>query len=274
MSDYDHVIKVALFGEPNVGKLTLCSNFSDNFGSELYPGIHVWIKTLIVDDLRVRLSIHQFDMNREYPSFFLLPTYLRGTLGGIFMYDITNNSSLAFIDDWLAIMRKHKKEGYPIIFIGNKADLVDNREVSIEEGTRIAKSKGIDEFFECSGKTGENVKYIFLKLIKLLWENESNLTLKILLTMTPDEYLNNFTNNLRILERSKLIISKKKNMNLERIQKIEQDIIFFKDTIQNIQNDPQYIEHLKDEFRQMNLFSKEFTEKSTKYVQKLNRIQI
>lgn len=271
MSDYDHVIKVALFGEPNVGKLTLCSNFSDYFGSYLHPGVHIWIKTLIVDDLRVRLSIYQIDMNRDS---FLLPTYVRGTLGGIFMYDITNNSSLASIDDWLAIMRKVRKEGFLIIVVGNKADLVDNREVSIEEGTRFAKSKGIDGFFECSGKTGENVEDIFLKLIKLLWENESNRTLDILLKMTPNEYLNNFTNNLRILERTKLIISKKKIMDLERIQKIEQDIIFFNDQIQNIRNDPQYIEHLKNEFRQMNLFSKEFTEKSTKYLQKLYRILV
>ena len=56
MSDYDHDIKVTLFGESNIGKLTLCSNFSDYFGSERYPGLHVWVKTLIFDELRVRLS--------------------------------------------------------------------------------------------------------------------------------------------------------------------------------------------------------------------------
>ncbi|MFW9773820.1 MAG: Rab family GTPase, partial [Candidatus Thorarchaeota archaeon] len=101
---------------------------------------------------------------------FLLPTYVRGAKGGLFMYDITNYSSIAHIDDWLSVIRKEIKaeDEFPIIVVGGKADLSSNREVTPQEGIKIAKSRFVDGFIECSSKTGENVDETFEALTRLM----------------------------------------------------------------------------------------------------------
>ena len=89
------------------------------------------------------------------------------------MYDITNYSSIAHIDDWLTVIRKEIKaeDQFPIIVAGGKADLAEFREVSAEEGIKISKSRGVDGFIECSSKTGENVEKTFEALTGLMINN-------------------------------------------------------------------------------------------------------
>ena len=86
------------------------------------------------------------------------------------MYDITNYISLAYIDDQLAYIRKEIEPEYmfPIILIGNKADLVKERKVSVEDGIKFAKSRGFAGYIECSCKTGENVEEMFQILTRLM----------------------------------------------------------------------------------------------------------
>ncbi|MCK4384490.1 MAG: GTP-binding protein, partial [Candidatus Lokiarchaeota archaeon] len=104
---------------------------------------------------------------------FLLPTYVRGATGALFMYDVTNYSSLAHIDDWLLVVRKEIKsdqDTFPIIVVGGKADLIDDREVTGDEGINIAKSRSVDGFIECSSKTGENVENTFDALTSIMMQ--------------------------------------------------------------------------------------------------------
>ena len=52
--------------------------------------------------------------------------------------------------------------------VGGKADLLNDLEVSSEEGINIAKSRGVDGFIECSSKSGENVEITFEAITKLM----------------------------------------------------------------------------------------------------------
>ena len=91
------------------------------------------------------------------------------------MYDVTNYSSLAHIDDWLMVIRKEIKadDHLPIIVVGGKADLLEDREVTGEEGINISKSRGVDGFIECSAKSGENVEATFEALTRLMMQKSS-----------------------------------------------------------------------------------------------------
>ncbi len=55
--------------------------------------------------------------------------------------------------------------------MGGKADLTENREVSAEEGIKIAKSRNVDGFIETSSKSGENVEKTFEALTRLMLNN-------------------------------------------------------------------------------------------------------
>jgi small GTP-binding protein len=168
---YDATFKIIIFGDAGCGKTTLTQRFLTNlFVSDqtMTIGVDFEVKSLTVDEQKVKLQIWDFGGEERFR--FLLPTYVRGARGGLFLYDITNFSSIAHIDDWLSVIRKEirAEDTFPIIAVGGKADLVESREVSSAEGIKIAKSRNVNGFIETSSKSGENVEKTFEALTRLM----------------------------------------------------------------------------------------------------------
>ncbi|MFX0057153.1 MAG: Rab family GTPase [Candidatus Hodarchaeota archaeon] len=163
---YDAIFKIVIFGDAGCGKTALTKRFmTDMFipDTQMTIGVEFEIKTMEVDDQMVKLQIWDFGGEERFR--FLLPKYIRGASGGVLMYDITNYGSLSHVDDWLSVIQE-TEEVFPIILVGGKVDLEHYRQVSSEEGLEIASSRRINNFIECSSKTGENVEEIFVKLTK------------------------------------------------------------------------------------------------------------
>jgi Ras-related protein Rab-5C len=78
------------------------------------------------------------------------------------MYDISDQKSFDNLEKWMKVV-KQLASGIPLLLIGNKIDLVDERKVSKEKGESFAEQENII-FFESSGKSGENVDESFLCL--------------------------------------------------------------------------------------------------------------
>jgi small GTP-binding protein len=168
---YDATFKIIIFGDAGCGKTTLTQRFLTNlFVSDqtMTIGVDFEVKSLSVDSQKVKLQIWDFGGEERFR--FLLPTYVRGARGGLFLYDITNYSSIAHIDDWLSVIRKEirAEDIFPIIVVGGKADLIENREVSSADAIKIAKSRNVNGFIETSSKTGENVEKAFEALTSLM----------------------------------------------------------------------------------------------------------
>jgi small GTP-binding protein len=168
---YDATFKIIIFGDAGTGKTTLTQRFlTELFKSDqtMTIGVDFEVKSLTVDEQKVKLQIWDFGGEERFR--FLLPTYVRGARGGLFLYDITNFSSIAHIDDWLSVIRKEirAEDIFPIIVVGGKADLVESREVSSAEGIKIAKSRNVNGFIETSSKSGENVEKTFEALTRLM----------------------------------------------------------------------------------------------------------
>ena len=168
---YDATFKIIIFGDAGCGKTTLTQRFLTNlFVSDqtMTIGVDFEVKSLTVNEQKVKLQIWDFGGEERFR--FLLPTYVRGARGGLFLYDITNFSSIAHIDDWLSVIRKEirAEDAFPIIAVGSKADLVESREVSSAEGIKIAKSRNVNGFIETSSKSGENVEKTFKALTGLM----------------------------------------------------------------------------------------------------------
>ncbi len=173
---YDATFKIVIFGDAGCGKTTLTQRFLTNLfvsDSKMTIGVDFEVKSLEVESKNVKLQIWDFGGEERFR--FLLPTYVRGAKGGLFMYDITNYASIAHIDDWLTVIRKEIKveDEFPIIVVGGKADLAFNREITPKEGIKIAQSRGTDGFIECSSKTGENVEETFEALTRLMINNSN-----------------------------------------------------------------------------------------------------
>lgn len=130
-------------------------------------GVDFHLKKITMDDRRVSLQIWDFAGEDRFR--FLLPSYLMGASGGIFMFDITRYTSLTNFNEWLKVVEQGtfgQSENIPILMVGSKLDLEHKRAVPMEDAMELAKQNGLYGYVECSSKTGQNVEEIFIELTK------------------------------------------------------------------------------------------------------------
>lgn len=58
-----------------------------------------------------------------------------------------------------------------VFLVGNKKDMEDKREVSLERVEAFKRERGIIFSFETSAKTGENIESLFITASKILYNN-------------------------------------------------------------------------------------------------------
>jgi len=168
----DILFKICIFGDGGVGKTTLLNRyltglFKDDSGITI--GVDFHLKKLEIEGKRVSLQIWDFAGEDRFR--FLLPSYIMGASGGIFMFDITRYSSLKNFQEWLGVVDKGSlgvPERIPIIMAGSKLDLKDRRAVSSQDALELAKENGLFSYIECSSKTGENVEEIFNQIARIM----------------------------------------------------------------------------------------------------------
>ncbi|XP_042899954.1 ras-related protein Rab-6A-like isoform X2 [Parasteatoda tepidariorum] len=139
---------------------------SENFNQKW--GYHYFFKQLKVKDKDVELFIGVIGGQKRYRR--LVPRITQDAHGILLLYDTANIRTFEKLREWREIMRDLAPEAI-IFIIGARSDLFHRREVLFEEGQNFAKSENL-EFFECSAKTGENVKEIFEQMTLRILEKE------------------------------------------------------------------------------------------------------
>ncbi len=165
---FDAIFKICIFGDAGCGKTTLTKRYMTNqfiSDTKMTIGVSLETKTFKLDKKKIKLQVWDFGGEERFR--FFLPGYIKGTHGGILMYDVTNLASLSHLDDWLSVI-KNVYQHFPIVLTGGKQDLESERQISFEEGNNFANSRELNAFFESSSKTGHNVKALFETLTILM----------------------------------------------------------------------------------------------------------
>ena len=164
----DLTFKICILGDAGVGKTSLIHRYCTHrfeINVEKTIGVDISVKKLNISGMNILIQIWDFVGDARFK--FLLPTFMRGVFGAIFMYDITRESTFKSLDEWLNTFKpyltKNEKQ-IPILIVGGKLDLHDKRIVSIEDVINLPRSCTIYDFIECSAKTGQNVEKIFSAL--------------------------------------------------------------------------------------------------------------
>ncbi|KAK0463779.1 ras family-domain-containing protein [Desarmillaria tabescens] len=156
--------KIVLLGDQSVGKTSLITRFMYDTFDNTYQatiGIDFLSKTMYLEDRTVRLQLWDTAGQERFRS--LIPSYIRDSSVAIIVFDITNRPSFLSTTKWIEDVRSERGKDVIVVLVGNKADLSDKREVTLEEAT--AKATELDVLFmETSAKAGHNVKSLFKKI--------------------------------------------------------------------------------------------------------------
>lgn len=168
---FDYLFKIVLVGDSGVGKTNLLSQLTrQEFSTSSPPTIGVEFATISfkIGHHVVKAQIWDTAGQERYRA--ITSAYYRGTYGALVVYDITRRATLSqSVNHWLMQLRQHSRKNTTIILVGNKKDLEQQREVSVEEGKRLAEQNGF-ALFETSALSGENVRKVFFELVKDIYE--------------------------------------------------------------------------------------------------------
>ncbi|KAL4207108.1 hypothetical protein AB4K20DRAFT_1919418 [Rhizopus microsporus] len=160
--------KLVFLGEQSVGKTSLITRFMYDTFDNTYQatiGIDFLSKTMYLEDKTVRLQLWDTAGQERFRS--LIPSYIRDSSVAVIVYDISNRQSFINTSKWIDDVRAERGEEVIIVLVGNKSDLSDKREVTVEEGEKRAKELHV-MFIETSAKAGHNVKILFKKIAQSL----------------------------------------------------------------------------------------------------------
>eukprot|EP01080_Neovahlkampfia_damariscottae_P004056 gene4056-7345_t len=156
--------KLVFLGDQSVGKTSMITRFMyDTFDTNYKAtiGIDFLSKTIYLDDTTVRLQLWDTAGQERFRS--LIPSYIRDSSIAIVVYDITSRKSFDNVDKWLMDIRSERGDDIVIMMVGNKSDLSEKREVTVEDGESKARDNNC-LFLETSAKRGYNIKTLFTKV--------------------------------------------------------------------------------------------------------------
>mmetsp|Transcript_44334 Transcript_44334/g.73878 ORF Transcript_44334/g.73878 Transcript_44334/m.73878 type:complete len:208 (+) Transcript_44334:133-756(+) len=160
--------KLVFLGDQSVGKTSIITRFMyDKFDNTYQAtiGIDFLSKTMYLEDRTVRLQLWDTAGQERFRS--LIPSYIRDSSVAVVVYDVSNRASFLNIARWVEEVRTERGSDVIIMLVGNKTDLVDKRQVSIEEGDAKARELNV-MFIETSAKAGFNIKALFRKIAAAL----------------------------------------------------------------------------------------------------------
>lgn len=168
----DNNINITVLGKGNVGKNELLSKYIHYVNpDEQDPTIEYknYIN-LKIDNKPYNICILDSAGEDDFQN--MMDIWISFAEGFLLVFAIEDKDSFEILNS--KIMRIHKvKEGIvPMILVGNKLELKEERKVSFEEAIKFANSCGI-EYIEISTTTNFNCKEAFEKLIiKIVSQNK------------------------------------------------------------------------------------------------------
>ena len=170
------VYSIAILGESTVGKTKILETYLQkqlDFSNIQTIGIEQYKKQIQLENGET-INIKFWDTAGQERYKSLALNIIRQCQGIILVYAINYKYSFTKIKDWIKGIDKYIDRKFtPLILIGNKIDLKDERAVSKEEGMNLAESLNV-KFFETSAITKENIDEAFQEIINSTYNSYKN----------------------------------------------------------------------------------------------------
>ncbi|EAR02531.1 Rab family GTPase [Maribacter sp. HTCC2170] len=156
--------KIVILGHFGVGKTSLIRRFVKDSFSDKYKvtiGVHITKKVVEVNEDEA-ISLIIWDLEGTDEVRMIRDSYLLGTHGVVFVFDVSRPSTFQNINEDLKIVAE-KTPNTPLMVVGNKTDLIILNELQV-----LLNENSIQTNFLTSAKTGDSVNEMFTQLAALL----------------------------------------------------------------------------------------------------------
>ncbi|KAG0633915.1 P-loop containing nucleoside triphosphate hydrolase protein [Tuber brumale] len=158
---------IVILGAGGVGKSCLTSQFVHNEWIEYYdPTIEdVYRKVIDVDGRSCILEILDTAGTEQFTA--MREIYMKAGQGFLLVYSITSLSTLTELSDLRdQILRIKEADSVPLVIVGNKSDLEEDRAVRRDRAIMLSQKWGRVPFYETSARKRQNVDEVFLDLCR------------------------------------------------------------------------------------------------------------
>merc|ERR1712168_322287 len=159
--------KLVVLGSGGVGKSALTVQFVQGIFVEKYdPTIEdSYRKQVEVDGQQCMLEILDTAGTEQFTA--MRDLYMKNGQGFVLVYSITAQSTFNDLQDLREqILRVKDTDDVPMVLVGNKCDLEDERVVGKDQGLNLARQFNNCSFMETSAKAKIGVKDIFFDLVR------------------------------------------------------------------------------------------------------------
>jgi len=158
--------KLVVLGSGGVGKSAITVQFVQGIFVEKYdPTIEdSYRKQVEIDGNQSMLEILDTAGTEQFTA--MRDLYMKNGQGFVLVYSIIAQSTFNDLPDLREqILRVKDTDQVPMVLVGNKCDLNDQRVITTEQGQDLARKFGCT-FLEASAKTRINIDTIFTDLIR------------------------------------------------------------------------------------------------------------
>lgn len=175
-SDYDHIFKIVIIGDSNVGKTSLIKTYvNEKFEHENIIstiGVDLLFKTIKINNKNIKLQIWDTAGQERFKS--LTTSYYKSADGFIVVFDITDKNSFENIKSWLEEIKKHTEINInkpEILLVSTKLDLEEKRAVLDSDVEKLCQEYNLS-YTGTSSKLQINVNKIFSNITQSLLINK------------------------------------------------------------------------------------------------------
>jgi small GTP-binding protein len=160
--------KFVIIGNHEVGKTSLVRRFVENKFSHDYRatiGLNILSHSIEFFGNEIIYSLWDIGAQTFFRRF--RQTYYLGAQAAFIVFSLTDRESFNQVLSWYEELENHiNQRDLPMIIVGNKSDLKDQRVVAYEEGVELVnslsqKTKSKISYIETSALSGENVEDAF-----------------------------------------------------------------------------------------------------------------
>nr|XP_020724543.1 ras-related protein Rab-17 [Odocoileus virginianus texanus] len=167
------IFKLVLLGSGSVGKSSLALWYVKKDFKSILPTVGCVFFTTVVDLGAAPLKFEIiWDRAGQEKYHSVCHLYFRGANAALLVYDVTRKDSFCKAQQWLKDLEEEFHSGEVVVMlVGNKTDLEEEREVTLEEGKEFAESQGL-LFMETSAKLNYQVTEVFNTVARELSRRE------------------------------------------------------------------------------------------------------